>query len=266
MPRTDMAVVMGFPTLLPPLPEQRRLVDLLSRAEGIVRLRREAQKKTAELIPALFLEMFGDPATNPKEWELSRLGDEIVGFEGGHSPKAGEEGASPFRILKLSAVTGGVFKEVENKPAPKDYIPSYVQLVKVGDVLITRSNTSGLVGSVAIVRSVQDGILLSDLIWRIIFPDHCRINIEYVWALFQTKAILSSISKLAIGTSDSMKKLSKGRFKELIVPIPPEHLQRKFATKISNIESIQSQQITALAQAKAAFDALLDRIFHQEAA
>ena len=56
-----------------PLPEQRRIVDLLSRAEGIVRLRREAEKKAAELIPALFNDMFGDPATNPKGWPVEAL-------------------------------------------------------------------------------------------------------------------------------------------------------------------------------------------------
>jgi type I restriction enzyme S subunit len=60
---------------LPPLPEQRRIVDLLARAEGIVRLRREAEKKAAELIPALFLDMFGDPATNPKGWPVALLPD-----------------------------------------------------------------------------------------------------------------------------------------------------------------------------------------------
>jgi type I restriction enzyme S subunit len=48
---------------LPPLNEQRRIADLLSRAEGIVRLFREAQKKAAQITPALFLDMFGDPAT-----------------------------------------------------------------------------------------------------------------------------------------------------------------------------------------------------------
>lgn len=51
---------------VPPLPEQRRIIDLLSRADGIVQLRREAEKKAAELIPALFLDMFGDPVTNQK--------------------------------------------------------------------------------------------------------------------------------------------------------------------------------------------------------
>lgn len=55
--------------------EQRRIVDLLSRAEGVVRLRREAQKKTSELIPAIFLEMFGDPSTNPKGWKVTTFGD-----------------------------------------------------------------------------------------------------------------------------------------------------------------------------------------------
>ena len=59
---------------VPPIPEQRRIVDLLSRADGIVRLRREADKKAAELIPALFLELFGDPATNPKGWSTSSFG------------------------------------------------------------------------------------------------------------------------------------------------------------------------------------------------
>ena len=62
---------------VPPLPEQRRIVDLLSRAEGIVRLRREAEKKAAELIPALFLDMFGDPATNPKGWPVESLGKHV---------------------------------------------------------------------------------------------------------------------------------------------------------------------------------------------
>lgn len=67
---------------VPPLPEQRRIVDLLSRAEGIVRLRREAEKKTAELIPAMFIDMFGDPATNPKGWQQTTL-NAVSDIQGG---------------------------------------------------------------------------------------------------------------------------------------------------------------------------------------
>ena len=57
----------------PELVEQRRIVDLLSRAEGIVRLRCDAQKKAAELIPAIFLEIFGDPRWIRKGGRRCRL-------------------------------------------------------------------------------------------------------------------------------------------------------------------------------------------------
>ena len=60
---------------LPPLDEQRRIASILNRAAKIERLRAQAQKCLREFIPALFVEMFGDPATNPKDWPMSRLGD-----------------------------------------------------------------------------------------------------------------------------------------------------------------------------------------------
>jgi len=60
---------------VPSLAEQQRIVDLLTQAESIVRLRREAQKKAAELVPAIFLEMFGDPRTNPKNLPVYAFGD-----------------------------------------------------------------------------------------------------------------------------------------------------------------------------------------------
>ena len=55
---------------LPSIGEQRRIVDLLSRAENIVRMRREAEARAKEIIPALFLDMFGDPARNQRGWEI----------------------------------------------------------------------------------------------------------------------------------------------------------------------------------------------------
>lgn len=76
----------------PSLATQRRIVDLLSRAEGIVRLRREAQAKAQAIIPALFLDMFGDPATNPKGWKESPLRDLVQEFRYGTSNKSGATG------------------------------------------------------------------------------------------------------------------------------------------------------------------------------
>jgi type I restriction enzyme S subunit len=88
---------------LPPIPEQRRLVDILSRAEGIVRLRREAQKRAQKLIPALFLDMFGDPATNPRVWPVATIGQVIESADYGSSRKASDDGAG-FPIIRMGNV------------------------------------------------------------------------------------------------------------------------------------------------------------------
>lgn len=82
MPRADMDFVLTLSIALPPLEEQHRIVDLLARAEGIVRLRREGQQKAAELIPAMFIDMFGDPATNPRGWPVYTLGS-LADIQGG---------------------------------------------------------------------------------------------------------------------------------------------------------------------------------------
>jgi type I restriction enzyme S subunit len=98
--------VEGIEIPVPPLTEQRRIVDLLSRAEGIVRLRREAEKKAAELIPALFIDMFGDPATNPKGWAKASLGDLCIRItDGTHQPPKFQESGIPF-IFVANIVQG----------------------------------------------------------------------------------------------------------------------------------------------------------------
>lgn len=82
MPRTDMKALMSLPVPLPPLDEQRRIVSILNRAAKIERLQKQAQERLREFIPALFIKMFGDPATNPMGWERATLG-ELSQVQGG---------------------------------------------------------------------------------------------------------------------------------------------------------------------------------------
>lgn len=56
---------------LPPLSEQRRIVEILDQADRLRKLRAEADKKAERILPALFIKMFGDPATNPIGWETA---------------------------------------------------------------------------------------------------------------------------------------------------------------------------------------------------
>lgn len=150
MPRADMDFIFSLPIPLPPLPEQRRIVDLLSRAEGIVRLRREAEKKAAELIPALFLDMFGDPAEpvlsvgckagvegNPKGWPVATLGEVVEEFRYGTSQKSGPTGSPVLRIPNVVGdrlePSGMKFVEVQEAEANR------LRLLD-GDFLFVRTN------------------------------------------------------------------------------------------------------------------------------
>lgn len=71
-----------FPILLPPPEEQRRIVDILNRARRIETLRRRAAERLRELVPALFIKMFGDPGLNPKCWPQRQIGD-VCEVQGG---------------------------------------------------------------------------------------------------------------------------------------------------------------------------------------
>ena len=80
----------SLPIPLPPLEEQKRIAGILNKAEEIKKLREEADKKTEELIPAIFHEMFGDTGRNPKNWNVETIGNLSEKVGSGITPKGGK--------------------------------------------------------------------------------------------------------------------------------------------------------------------------------
>ena len=76
---------------LPPLSEQERIVDILDQADRLRRLRAEADAKVARILPALFIKMFGDPATNPMGWPQRNLGSQATIVTGNTPPTKNPE-------------------------------------------------------------------------------------------------------------------------------------------------------------------------------
>lgn len=258
-PNISQKIVRELLVPVPPLSEQRRIVDFLSHAEGIVRLRREAEKKAAELIPALFLDMFGDPATNPKEWPVRKVSDFVSRFEGGKNIRAGAENGSPYRILKVSAATSGIYRESESKPSPDGYSPPISHIVRTGDMLFSRANTEELVGATAIVDRTDGKTLLPDKLWRFVWAE--PVEPVYMHALFQSPHVRRELGRLSSGTSASMRNISQAKLLDFQTPVAPYSAQKKFSECAAAVQSILSQQFTAEAKAKATFDALLAQAF-----
>ena len=244
---------------LPPLDEQRRIVRILDRASDIKRRADAARSKASALSPALFLDMFGDPATNPKGWPTMRLGELIDSITGGKNIEAGA-GVSIYRILKVSAVTSGRFNANESKAAPDDYVPPGDHFVKQGDFLFSRANTSALVGAVAIVEEFVPSVLLPDKLWRIKW-NQIFIEPRFAYSLLQSKAVRATFSKVASGTSDSMKNISQAKLYEIRVPVPPLPLQTAFAERARRIEALAYALDAAAAKAEAMAAALSAKVF-----
>jgi type I restriction enzyme S subunit len=249
----------GYRIPLPSLDEQRRIVGLLDRAAEIRRRADAARAKARAIIPALFLDTFGDPATNPKGWPVVELGDVIARITGGKNIEAGN-GTSKYRIMKVSAVTSGIFKAHEAKPAPDDHIPAEDHHVRAGDFLFSRANTSELVGAVAIADDVPAGLLLPDKIWRIEWTP-TRIEPRYAYSLLRSSEIRRIFAVIGSGTSGSMKNISQAKLVRVPIPLPPLPIQTAFAEQTHRLDSLARHLDAAAAKAEAMAAGLSAEVF-----
>lgn len=252
--RAELAKI-EFP--LPPLDEQSRIVDILSRAEGIVRLRREAEKKAAELIPALFLDMFGDPATNPKGWPSYLLKDLVSFMSGGTPSKSREDfwqGNLPWvspKDMKRTCMNDAIDHVSRNVLTETN-----IKLVPIGSLLIVVRGMI-LIHTVPVAQSLAELTINQDM--KALTPVS-EINIGYLLWLMKVSQpkLLNLVTTAAHGT----KKLDTERLESFQIPLPPLEIQVDFTEKVAQIESIQSQQAAATVTAQATFDALLAQVFN----
>ncbi len=243
---------------LPPLPEQRRIVDLLTRAEGIVRLRREAADKAAELIPAIFIDMFGDPAQTPVS-DKQKIGDLLQrSIRNGISPS--KSGRYVGRVLTLSAITRGRFNPEAIKESTFDEPISLGDSVSNEDFLVCRGNgNKSLVGAGCFpTRTMAD----------VAFPDTAiairpNLNIlapSYLEALWKTSYLRQQIDAIAKTTNGTFK-INQSGLASIVIPVPSMDLQLRFGEQVDRVQSILSQQSEAEAKAQATFNALVAQAF-----
>jgi len=245
--------IRGLEIPLPPLPEQRRIAAILDKADALRQKRRQAIEKLDQLLQSVFLDMFGDPVTNPKGWDVKPVEEIVRDFVGGKNVQSAEVG-DPFthRILKVSAVTKKIYDASESKPLPIDSKIDPRAYVGRGDLLISRANTAELVGATAYVWDTPANIVLPDKVWK--FDFRTEAPPLFIWEIFKNEAFRSELSKLGSGTSGSMKNISKQKLRKVLLIQPPMNLQKEFAEVSEKLHSmITSANVAKLKQ---------DRLFH----
>lgn len=263
LPRIDSNTFNSIPIPLPPLPEQRRIADILREADEIRRLRRQTNEKVKQLIPALFQECFGEVDNS---WEECRLNDVIKKLSPGKSFAASSQPAreGKFGVLKVSAITQGVFKPEENKELPDNLSFPIDYEVENGDLIISRANTQELVGASAIVRNSPRGLLRSDKLWKVVLHKEPKINVYFLWALLNTPKLRQEIGNRSTGTSSSMRNISQDKFLDIQVKLPPKTLQDKFEEKVRLLWEHNDEQKNSANKLDSLFKSLLAQAFTGE--
>ncbi len=153
---------------LPPLDEQRRIVDILDHAASIRRLREQAQAKVREIIPALFVDMFGDPATNPKGYdiaELDNVSDIKSGLTKGRKLNGGDIISLPY--LRVANVQDGRLdlSGIKHIDVMRDEVDKF--LLRRGDLVMTEGGDPDKLGRSAIWRGEVETCVHQNHICRV---------------------------------------------------------------------------------------------------
>ncbi|MEI7733454.1 MAG: restriction endonuclease subunit S [Verrucomicrobiota bacterium] len=256
----------AIPILAPPLAEQERIVKLLDEADALRKLRAQADRRTAQLIPVLFHEMFGDPVSNSRNWKRLSFYELLDNIDGGWSPTCHDEPAQPdgWGVLKLGAVTTCNYIQTENKALPANFSPRPELEVKTGDLLFTRKNTYELVAACAFVSGTRPKLMLSDLIFRFKLKDNVEIDPLYLWGLLTVPSKRKQVQSFANGSAGSMPNISKAQLRKVPIEVPPLSLQKEFAKRVTEIREMEAAQSASRRRMEDLFQAMLHRAFNGE--
>ena len=255
----NSGIVRSLPIPLPSLSEQRRIVEFLDQADRLRRLRTEADAKANRILPAIFLRMFGDPATNPMGWRAAPLGDAIVETQYGTSRRANMNGQGVILLRMNNITTSGEIDLGDVKFVDLEPTECERQLLRSGDIVFNRTNSVELVGKTGLWRESELSVVAASYLIRIrVDPD--QLIPSYAWALMNTsymKNVLATTARRAVG----MANINATELRHLPWMFPPLQLQEGFAAVSDSIRQLNETRNHSLNATRQMFLNLLNRAF-----
>ena len=242
--------------LLPPLAEQKRIAAILDAADALRAKRRETLAQLDTLLQSTFLDMFGDPVTNPKGWEVVSF-DRIGKFTSGATPSKMRDdywrGSVPWVSPKDMKVT----RIVDSKDHVSDLAlkETNLKLLAPGNLLIVVRGMI-LTHSFPVAINVVPVTINQDMNGIIPSP---RTEVFFLSECLRplTRQILSEVSTAGHGT----KRFDAEAMKKILVPLPPLPLQRRFAAIVESVEQQKTRLRAHLTELDTLLASLQDRAF-----
>ncbi|GAB6064752.1 restriction endonuclease subunit S [Deferrisoma palaeochoriense] len=238
---------------LPPLSEQRRIVEILDQADRLRRLRAEADAIAERILPALFIKMFGDPATNPMGWPLRPLG-ELCDVVSGATPKTNVPeywgGGIAWATPKdLSGLDDWVLESTERTLTEDGLASCSATIMPKDAVLLSSRAPIGLVALAAMPICTNQGF--KSLVSRgEVDPWYlfawCKLRRDYLESL---------------GRGATFKEISKRIVETVKVPVPPMDAQRRFRSAVQDLRNQRLRAKEVRHRTGEIFAILLERAF-----
>ncbi|OIU86834.1 restriction endonuclease subunit S [Acinetobacter sp. AR2-3] len=241
---------------LPSLAEQCRIASILHQADELRQKRQQAIEKLDQLLQATFIDMFGDPISNPKNWNkclLEKVTHKIT--DGTH--KTPTYMSSGIEFLSAKDIKKGRIVWNTNKYISEQ---EHSQLIKrcnpeIGDVVLAKS---GSLGSVAIIDRSHQFSLFESLC--LIKHDRQQIDAIFLTSMLRSPSMLSHL--LGKNKGIAIKHLHLVDIRELEILLPPIELQLEFSSKIRSIDRLIGMHLSSLEYIESLFKSLQNQAFN----
>lgn len=239
--------------LLPPLEDQKRIVKILDQADALRQKRKQAIALLDEYVKSVFLEMFGDPVSNPKGWKKVSLGQ--LGKL--------DRGVSKHRPRNAPELLGGDHPLIQTGDVSKCdfYINKYHSSYSNIGLRQSKKWPKGTLCITIAANIAKTGILgfeacFPDSVVGFI-PDDDKTNNEFIhyWFSFFQKILEESAPESA------QKNINLKILRELKVALPPFELQADFCRSLRKIEFIKESMLQQSQELETQFQALIQKAF-----
>jgi type I restriction enzyme S subunit len=229
---------------LPPLEEQRRIAAILDKADALRQKRRLAVQKLDTLTQSMFLEMFGDPANNPRGFRFCRLGDLASKFSDGpfgSNLKTEHYVSEGVRVIRLQNIGAGEFLDDDRAYVSPEHAKALSKHeCHPGDVLVGTLGDPNLRACIQ-PRSIAVSINKADCVQ--IRPKLEVATSEFICSLLNIPSVEKMASGMIFGQTRS--RIAMGRLRELKVPVPPVSSQIEYSRRYRRAQSMKDSLIGA---------------------
>ncbi len=252
--------LLGLQIPLPPLPEQRRIAEVLDQADALRAKRRACLVQLDALIQALFLDLFGDPTTNPKGWQVILVGD-AADVQGGLQVSIARQ-TCPREVpyLRVANVYRGFLdlSEIKTLRATEDEI-ARTTLVKDDLLIVEGHGNPDEIGRGALWDGSIAGCVHQNHLIRVRFDANKLVPL-YACVYLNTPGGRRHLLR-AGKTTSGLNTISVSEVRAAPVALPPLEIQREFAHRVAAVERLKTAHRASLSELDALFASLQQRAF-----